>query len=233
MSRPWMPFYVGDYLRATGHLTTVQHGAYLLLIMHCWQHGRLPADEGGRAAAARLPLKQWQAIRAPVEAYFQPDGSHKRVDEEIEKTDRKLMQRRLAGQRGGAKSAIARARDQAIGEAKLKRTLEQNLTKRSSENQASATANGQAGNELPCTNHISKIINTFSGTAREGEKPNSEGSLASAPPEGALARPPSPEQAEKKQGDWRGKRPAELTRADHEAMIAERRAPATKSEAAE
>jgi len=70
MGRAWMPLYVGDYLRDTRDLNTLQHGAYLLLIMHYWQHDALPTDDARLAAIAGLPVAQWRRIREPVQAKF-------------------------------------------------------------------------------------------------------------------------------------------------------------------
>lgn len=45
-NKPWMPLYVGDYIRDTRHLSQGQHGAFLLLICHQWVTGKpIPLDE--------------------------------------------------------------------------------------------------------------------------------------------------------------------------------------------
>ena len=36
---PYMQLYTTDYKKHTVHLDATQHGAYLLLLMHYWEHG--------------------------------------------------------------------------------------------------------------------------------------------------------------------------------------------------
>jgi uncharacterized protein YdaU (DUF1376 family) len=36
---PYMQFHIAEYLADTSHLTTEEHGAYLLLIFNYWQRG--------------------------------------------------------------------------------------------------------------------------------------------------------------------------------------------------
>jgi uncharacterized protein YdaU (DUF1376 family) len=57
MSRPWMPFYVGDYLADTQHLTATNtlilpSTVYLL-------RGNLPDDDQQLANITKLPLDAW------------------------------------------------------------------------------------------------------------------------------------------------------------------------------
>jgi uncharacterized protein YdaU (DUF1376 family) len=108
MNRPWMPLYVGDYLGDTGHLTTAQHGAYLLLMMHYWRKGELPDDDRQLSKITKLPLKTWCEYRPILQDFFCEGWKHKRIEAELAKMTRVSQKRALAGQKGGIGSALAR-----------------------------------------------------------------------------------------------------------------------------
>ncbi|MGA2058396.1 MAG: DUF1376 domain-containing protein [Bradyrhizobium sp.] len=110
MKRPWMPLYVGDYLGDTGHLTTPQHGAYLLLMMHYWRKGELPDDDGQLSKITKLPLKTWCDYRAVLQAFFHSGWKHKRIDAELARMMRISEKRASAGQKGGLNSALSRVK---------------------------------------------------------------------------------------------------------------------------
>jgi len=139
--------YWGDYLRDTRDLTTLQHGAYLMLIAHYWQHEGLPQDENQLAAIAGITPAKWKAIRDPIAAKFQDGWKHRRIDDELIKSDNKIMQRRLAGQNGGRASGIARS-------VKLGHSLKRQRSERLSEDEA----NGEAGMKQSRTNHKESLI---------------------------------------------------------------------------
>src|ERR1700761_230055 len=108
MKRAWMPLYVGDYLGDTGHLTTPQHGAYLLLMMHYWRKGELPDDNSQLAKITKLPLKTWCDYRPTLQDFFHDGWKHKRIDAELLKMMQVSAKRAIAGQKGGLGSALAR-----------------------------------------------------------------------------------------------------------------------------
>jgi len=59
-----MPLFVADYRSKTSHLSAAQHGAYLLLIMHYWETGGLPSDDGALARVASMSPSEWKKNRA-------------------------------------------------------------------------------------------------------------------------------------------------------------------------
>ena len=108
MKRAWMPLYVGDYLGDTGHLTTAQHGAYLLLMMHYWRKGELPDDDVQLSKITKLPLRTWGGYRPVLQQFFHSGWKHKRIDAELERLVRLSEKRSIAGQKGGLGSALSR-----------------------------------------------------------------------------------------------------------------------------
>lgn len=99
---PYMPLYVADYLADTAHLTTTQHGAYLLLLMNYWQRGGpLPDDDKRLASIARLGLREWKRSRPVIEEFF--TSTHgalvsSRVEHELARVADKSLKSKKAAQ---------------------------------------------------------------------------------------------------------------------------------------
>jgi uncharacterized protein YdaU (DUF1376 family) len=96
----WMPLYIGDYLADTMRLSTLQHGAYLLLLMEYWRSGPLPDNDEQLAAIAKMDLRAWRAQAAAVRRFFLrgEDGllHQKRADAELAKAGALIDKRRSA-----------------------------------------------------------------------------------------------------------------------------------------
>lgn len=100
-SRPFMKFFPADYLADTIGLTTVQHGAYDLLLFQAWICGGvLPNDDTALRRMAKMAPKAWAATRDVVLGKFYMDNGtyrHKRIDREINQMDQSNEQRSKAG----------------------------------------------------------------------------------------------------------------------------------------
>lgn len=103
----WMRFHVGDYLADTMHLSTFQHGIYILLIMHYFKRGPLPDDERVLMRIAKVPSAMaWRKQSPPVIALFKHENGallHTRI--ELTRAEAKKLSeiRRSAGKSGASK----------------------------------------------------------------------------------------------------------------------------------
>jgi uncharacterized protein YdaU (DUF1376 family) len=61
---PAFQFYPKDYLgdKNTIPMTTLEHGAYFLLLLHCWEEDGLPGDLGDLADMARLSVEDFTSM---------------------------------------------------------------------------------------------------------------------------------------------------------------------------
>jgi len=105
MSFAFLPFYTGDYLRDTRHLTPMRHGVYIMLLFHCWdQKGPIPLDEQECAGIANCRSHdEVDALRYVLERFFirMEDGWYnKRMQREIERAHAIGLKRKIAGAKG-------------------------------------------------------------------------------------------------------------------------------------
>ena len=110
MSAPFMQLYVADYLGDTRHLTTEQHGAYLLLLMTMWRSdGVIPNDDAKLARIAGLTVAKWKRIRADVLAFFtvcEGGLTQARLAAELAISEEKSEKRSQSGKAGGRAKAL-------------------------------------------------------------------------------------------------------------------------------
>lgn len=72
---PIMPLATDAYLADTTHLSTIEHGAYLLLLMCLWRAGgRLPNDQRQLAKFCRLSPMQFKRVWPVLEPFFFVEG---------------------------------------------------------------------------------------------------------------------------------------------------------------
>ena len=109
---PALPLWTDAYLADTGHLTTLEHGAYLMLLMSMWRAGgELPNDDRKLARFAKLTTPQWQRIKDTIMEFMtvSSDGltiSQGRLGDELQYVrDHPKKQAQNSRQRWGNRTA--------------------------------------------------------------------------------------------------------------------------------
>lgn len=97
---PALPLWTDAYLGDTTHLTTIEHGAYLLLLMAMWRTSEcaLPNDDKLLARIARCSPAQWARIKPILTGFFKLDGD-------------RITQSRLTDERNAVKRNSKRQSD--------------------------------------------------------------------------------------------------------------------------
>lgn len=105
-----MMLWTNDYLADTSHLTTVQHGAYLLLLICMWRAGgSLPNDDKLLARYVGMTPDKWRKISPQVRELLTVQGdriTQKRLEQEFKKTLGLVEKRKLSGRAGGEAKAL-------------------------------------------------------------------------------------------------------------------------------
>ncbi|MGE1156986.1 YdaU family protein [Pseudomonas kitaguniensis] len=113
---PYMQLYVADYLADTMHLTTEEHGAYLLLIFNYWQTGK-PIPVARLSRIARLTNDRWADVERTLNEFFnERDGewTHERIERDLEALHATQAQRIAAGKASAeARKNAAKTRSKA------------------------------------------------------------------------------------------------------------------------
>lgn len=117
---PAMPLFLDAYLADTTHLSTEEHGAYLLLLMAMWRRdGSVPNDDRDISRIVGMELAKWRKTKKRLLPFLTIDGgmvSQKRLSKEWEYVRKKREKNAANGSKGGRpKSNINNRLDKANG----------------------------------------------------------------------------------------------------------------------
>jgi len=177
---PYMQLYVADYLADTAHLSTVEHGAYLLLIFNYWQRGESfkARDEQTLnrrlASVARLSNEEWMSVRENLAEFFdvtETEWAHHRIDRDIEVVNAKSNQASMAGKASAKRRANERSTD-------VERTL--NHTEADTETDSKPTSSLRSEGEQVVASPKADQENLFDEPEPLKAEPQSDDSLVSA-----------------------------------------------------
>jgi uncharacterized protein YdaU (DUF1376 family) len=131
---PYMQFHIAEYLADTSHLTTEEHGAYLLLIFNYWQRGKPLDNSNGRLAnVVRMSNERWTDVSTSVREFFQVEGdvwTHARIERDLKRVNGKCEQARDARSQ---RKSYGRSTDVATD---VQRVLKEESIKREEESKA-------------------------------------------------------------------------------------------------
>jgi len=101
-----MPIYWGDYLKDTMHLQAEAHGAYLLLLGHCWNNdGYAPNDDRKLKSICRIShLENPTEVLDDLDEFFvEKDDKiyNKRLLKELKKAEKNRQKKSEAGKKSG------------------------------------------------------------------------------------------------------------------------------------
>lgn len=110
---PALPLWTDAYLGDTTHLTTIEHGAYLLLLVTAWRSSgcSLPDNDNLLARYARCTAGQWKRLRPILEPFFIVEKGmwrQARLIDEREAVRRHSEQQSAKGKAGAAAKALKR-----------------------------------------------------------------------------------------------------------------------------
>jgi uncharacterized protein YdaU (DUF1376 family) len=112
MSKPFdeFPLSISAYITDTQHLSTLQHGAYLLILMTMRRAGGwIPDDDRKLANIVKLSLAKWRQIAPDVRSLLVADGgklSQKRVLSDLEKMRLLSLKNAMNGKSGGEAKSL-------------------------------------------------------------------------------------------------------------------------------